>query len=301
MVGPTHGGGRGEGAPGYLDLLAQTLRDEGAERVSDVLITHYHKDHTEGLREIAAAFGPALRVWKVQPGYAGEYGPSFGADLASGGVSDVRALSDGDVVRTENGDAQVRVVATPGHTPDHACFVLEAGDEAERAVFTGDCVLGGSSAVFENLADYMRSLHTLARLTAPSSGAATPARIYPGHGPVIDDGRAAVAEYIRNRDGREAQVVSALSALQGSWWRRLLGLSALGVVARVYPPLHWRLRLAAGWNVHLHLRKLAEEGRVKATCLLPFRLSLFGMRMDWLLFTRWRPALGVHRPKQSNE
>ena len=198
----------GEGAPGYLDLLTQTLRDEGAERVSDVLITHYHKDHTEGLREIAAAFGPALRVWKVQPGYAGEYGPSFGADLASVGVSDVRALSDGDVVRTENGDAQVRVVATPGHTPDHACFVLEAGDEAERAVFTGDCVLGGSSAVFENLADYMRSLHTLARLTALQK---------PGGAGVRGDGRAA------RRLSRGSRVATA-----GGWRVVAVAVRALG-------------------------------------------------------------------------
>ena len=86
------------------------------------------------------------------------------------------------------------MLCTPGHTPDHACFELRE----EGSVFTGDCVLGGSSAVFEDLHDYMTSLKSV---LAVARG-----RLYPGHGPVIEDGaRASAATATARRAGERGE------------------------------------------------------------------------------------------------
>ena len=45
--------------------------------MSDVIITHYHADHSEGLLQLRHEFGPGLRAWKLDPAYKGPHGPSF--------------------------------------------------------------------------------------------------------------------------------------------------------------------------------------------------------------------------------
>jgi glyoxylase-like metal-dependent hydrolase (beta-lactamase superfamily II) len=59
----------GEGRPGYLPLLRRAMRLEGCECISDVILTHYHRDHTYGLGALRREFGDALRVHKFDPHY----------------------------------------------------------------------------------------------------------------------------------------------------------------------------------------------------------------------------------------
>lgn len=70
-------------------------------------------------------------------------------------------------------------------------------------MFTGDNVLGHGTTVFEDLETYMTSLE---RMKDQVSG-----RAYPGHGPVIDNGRERIIEYIEHRHQREREVLHALA------------------------------------------------------------------------------------------
>src|SRR4029450_9932955 len=128
---------------------------------------------------------------------------------------------------------------TPGHSADHCCFQLAA----DRAVFTGDHVLGRGTTVVEwpggDMADYLASLELLLGIE--------PERLYPGHGPLVPDAVARVEGYLAHRRDREAQGPAALAA---------------GGRARLYAEGDPALPPAAELSVRAHLVKLAHEGRV---------------------------------------
>lgn len=90
--------------------------------------------------------------------------------------------------------ASLRAMHTPGHATDHCCFLLEE----EAALFTGDNVLGVGSAVITELDSYMASLQRMADCQ--------PRRLYPGHGPAVEDGPAKLREYQAHRLARIQQV-----------------------------------------------------------------------------------------------
>ena len=136
----------------------------------------------------------------------------------------------------------VRAYFTPGHEDDHVAYYFPP----DKAVFSGDCILGSSSSSVRNLKQYMASLELLAGLR--------PDLLCPGHGQVLRNATGRVQWYIKHRQEREEQV---LAAMEG-------GAVTVDEISRaVYPRnLRKNLRGAAANNVRTHLQKLKEEGRV---------------------------------------
>ena len=222
----------GQGAPAYLGVLERALARAGGAGLQEIVLTHGHVDHIGGVRAVIEQFGP-LRVSKLPD-------PQ---DHATG--LSLSPLRDGDVVQTEG--ATLRAVFTPGHARDHLCFWLEE----ERALFSGDNVLGVGTTVIPSeggdLLDYMASLAKLL--------ASAPARIYPAHGPCIEDGVSKLREYIEHREQREGQIVAALRAMGPALVPEL--------VSRIYVDVPKVLHAAAAQSVASHLVKLEREGRAQ--------------------------------------
>ena len=222
----------GEGRADYLPVLERALARAGCEGIEGIVLTHGHPDHIGGVRSVLDRFGE-VPVWKRPwPEVDG------GRGLA------LRAIDEGSRVRTEG--ATLRALHTPGHAPDHLCFVLEE----ERALFSGDNVLGVGTTVIPlesgDLADYMASLERML--------AEAPRRIYPAHGPAIEDGSGKIREYIAHRRAREEEILAQLGAAARSVGE---------IVAVVYAAYPASLHAAAAQSVGHHLRKLERDGRAR--------------------------------------
>jgi glyoxylase-like metal-dependent hydrolase (beta-lactamase superfamily II) len=220
----------GAGVPDYVPLLERYLSERGFSQPSRVLLTHRHRDHLGGVGQLRERYR-GLRVSKMR---------HKDADLPEP-IDDLR---DGEIVHGEG--VTLRPVYTPGHASDHLCYYLEE----EQALFTGDVILGGSTTVIPaddgDLLDYLASLRRLLDLDVR--------RIYPAHGPVIEDGPAKVREYIEHRMLRERQIVEALGE----------GIDTIpAIVKRIYVDVAPALHPVAALSVESHLKKLAREGRAR--------------------------------------
>jgi glyoxylase-like metal-dependent hydrolase (beta-lactamase superfamily II) len=210
------------------DAFLAAARDARASYAA-ILVTHGHPDHYPGAAPLAAATGA--------PVYA-HADAKFPHD---------RTLADGERLTFE--DAAFTVIDAPGHARDHLVFVLED----ERAIFTGDNVLGTGTVVVAppggDMRTYQRTLHRLRDAHGDARA------IYGGHGPEVRDVRAKLDEYIAHREARERAIVAALG--DG-------GATIPEIVAGVYAAVDRRLWPAAGRQVLAHLIALEREGAVRA-------------------------------------
>lgn len=209
----------------HLDTVADT-----AGEVSVVLLTHGHADHSEAARTFADRMGCGVRALDPQHRLGSE------------------GLGHGDVLSVDG--LEIRVVGTPGHTSDSLSFLLPA----ERAVLTGDTVLGRGTTVVAHpdgeLGAYLDSLNRLHALAEAQEVTA----VWPGHGPVIDDALAVLDFYLAHRRERLEQVREAARELATDEpGRRDL---VVAVVERVYADVDPVLWGAAELSVRAQLAYL---------------------------------------------
>ncbi|XP_046401402.1 endoribonuclease LACTB2 [Ischnura elegans] len=219
--------------PLYVNTLKDFLRRENIE-LDRILVTHWHHDHVGGVEGILENVQAGLSVWKYPRKEAG--------DECLSNFVDLKFLEDGEEIKTEG--ATLRVFFTPGHTTDHIVLMLKE----ENSVFSGDCILGEGTAVFEDLHDYMKSLELILGLK--------PDLIYPGHGPIIEHPTPKIQYYIDHRRKREQEILSVLEKEPHK------GFTEMDIVKIVYSETPEPLHRAAAVNVGHHLKKLEKEGRV---------------------------------------
>jgi glyoxylase-like metal-dependent hydrolase (beta-lactamase superfamily II) len=201
-----------------IEVHLAAIEAEAAARggAAGIVLTHDHHDHAEAAPELAQRLG---------------------ARVAATRAAKAVRIEDGDEV------GPFRVVATPGHAPDHVALVAGA------VCFTGDAILGEGSVFIAPdpgaLSGYLAALERLHAMEL--------AVLCPGHGPVVDDPAAKIGEYLSHRRDRERRVVAALEA-----GRR----SVEELLDEVWDDAPAVLRPAAAVTLAAHLDKLEEEGRL---------------------------------------
>jgi glyoxylase-like metal-dependent hydrolase (beta-lactamase superfamily II) len=226
--------------PDIAEHLAAIQAAIPGERVSHILVTHHHLDHSPLARPLSGITG--AKVWgravktpvvedevKLEAGY-----DHFTPDIP---------LEGGEVIKGAGWTFEA--VHTPGHTSNHICFALRE----ENALFSGDHIMGWSTTVVTppdgNMGDYMRSLEKVR-----ARGFST---LWPTHGPPIREVEPFIDAYAAHRRDRERQILERL-AVGDSRIKAMVPVIYAAVDARLYP--------AAAHSVLAHMIELVKSGQV---------------------------------------
>lgn len=229
----------GPASQAHVDAILQGLI---GEQITHILVTHTHQDHSSACRLLQAACGAP--TYGFGPHGAGKL--EIGAQVEEGGDMDFAPdieVRHGDVIA---GDGwSVECVHTPGHTSNHVCYQLRE----QRALFTGDHVMGWSTSIISppdgDMGDYLSSLRLLLHRSDMV--------YWPTHGPQIDDPLPFVHSFIQHRLDREGQVINYLKD----------GVHRIGdMVPLIYQDLPRAMHPAAARQVFATLVYLAERDLV---------------------------------------
>lgn len=210
----------------HLDAVAAAVAERGG--LAGIALTHRHGDHADGVAGLLRRSGAAPVL--SQTGWLPDDAPTGSTAVT---------VADGET------HGPFRILATPGHASDHVVYLHDG------LGFVGDTVLGRGSVLLVPhegaLTGYLRALGRLRDEEL--------SWLLPGHGPVIDDPRAKLDEYVAHRLDRERRLVGALNG----------GARTVDeLLDAVWDDAPGILRLAAAVTLQAHLDKLEDEGRLPA-------------------------------------
>jgi glyoxylase-like metal-dependent hydrolase (beta-lactamase superfamily II) len=224
--------------PAHVQAIVDGL---SGETISHIVITHTHMDHSPAAPALKAATG--AKIVGCAPLVLSDDGPRADAGFDATYAPDA-VLADGDSITGPGWT--LTAVHTPGHTSNHLCFALAE----EKALFSGDHVMGWSTTVVAppdgDMAAYMASLRKLLDRDD--------AIYHPTHGEPVTDPQRFVRGLITHRKQRENQILRLLGE----------GTDAIpAMVAMMYAMVDKRLHPAAERSVLAHLIDLQAQGRVQ--------------------------------------
>ena len=224
---------------GHVENLLEALH---GETITHILATHTHRDHSPAAGPLKEATGALICGYGPAP-------PSRDGELPNMDEShDMDFMPDQELRHQDvisGPDWSLECVFTPGHTSNHMCYALRE----EKALFTGDHVMGWSTSVVVppdgNMTTYRHSLSLLLERDDVT--------YWPTHGPPITDTKPFIRALLAHRERREAQVVECL---QG-------GIETIPqIVEKIYIGLEEALFVAACFSVLAHLEDLERRGIV---------------------------------------
>ncbi|MFZ2986541.1 MBL fold metallo-hydrolase, partial [Ideonella sp.] len=227
--------------PGPLDghteaHLQAVLAAAGGARISHILVTHTHRDHSPAAARLQALTGATL-VGSV----------AAHPDLQDTSFVPDQAIAHGQRLLLGPG-CTLQAVHTPGHASNHVCWLLEE----ERLLFTGDHVMQGSTVVINppdgDMASYCASLAALLALDLQWFA--------PGHGFLIAEPQAEVRRLLAHRQAREDKVLAALRA-------QAVPVTVQALVPEVYGDVPASRHGIAARSLSANLLKLAAQGQAK--------------------------------------
>ena len=225
--------------------LAAILAAVGPRRISHIVITHTHRDHTDGLPALLAATGAKTAGFGRRAVNRGtkRTSPSGGEFVDQDFLPDI-PLKDGE--RLAGDGWALGALHTPGHAPDHLCFELEG----TGLLFSGDHVMGWNTSVVAppegNMGDYLRSLELM--------GERSDQVYFPGHGGQVEEPQRLVKAFLLHRRMREQAIMDCIQA----------GTNTVkAIVPAIYRDLDPRLLNAASLSVLAHVEHLISRGLVR--------------------------------------
>lgn len=238
----------GPASEAHLEAILAAL--EPGQRISHIVVTHSHSDHSPLARPLADRTGARIHAFggpeagrsavMTQIAASGLAGGGEGIDLS---FAPDEELPDGTLL--EGDGWALEVIHTPGHLGNHIALAL--GD----VCFTADHVMGWATSLVSppdgDLTDFMASCR---RLRARDWSV-----FHPGHGAPVADPAARLDWLIEHRLGREAQILAALADAPATMAE---------ITRRVYTDVNPALIPAAERNVLAHLVDLAGQNRVTA-------------------------------------
>lgn len=220
------------------------------ERIAKILVTHAHLDHSAAAPQLSRLTGaPVLAFGDATSGRSpamealAQSGLSGGGEGLDQNFRPDRTVMDGEVLHC--GAAVVEVIHTPGHLGGHLCLGLGG------VLLSGDHAMGWASSLISPPDGDMRAYMTSLRALRQRSWEI----MLPGHGPEVRHVDERLSALIKHREGREADILSALAA----------GHASPGALAaRIYHDTPPALLPAATRNVLAHLIDLTERNLVTA-------------------------------------